>query len=127
MRWTVALLSVVFAACGDDDGSNASVDAASSDAFLGTACDDGVDNDGDGKIDFPIDPGCIAPQADDEADDCPDGANCPQCANGRDDDSNGSMDYPADPGCESAADAIEAIENPVACGASLVIQNLPLS
>ena len=50
---------------------------------------DGRDNDGDGKIDYPDDPGCFAPNQDDETDDCPDGPNCPQCANGKDDDSNG--------------------------------------
>lgn len=31
-------------------------------------CSDGIDNDGDGKIDFPADPGCTSPQDDDERD-----------------------------------------------------------
>lgn len=32
------------------------------------ACSDGLDNDGDGKIDFPNDPGCASPFDDDETD-----------------------------------------------------------
>jgi len=31
-------------------------------------CSDGIDNDGDGKIDFPADPGCLSPADDDETD-----------------------------------------------------------
>ncbi len=34
--------------------------------FIGAACNDGRDNDGDGLIDFPSDPGCLAPEDDDE-------------------------------------------------------------
>src|SRR5690348_17666304 len=32
-------------------------------------CSDGRDNDGDGKIDYPNDPGCLLPQQDDESED----------------------------------------------------------
>jgi hypothetical protein len=88
-------------------------------------CNDGIDNDGDGVYDFPADPGCFAPQADDEKDDCPDGPNCPQCSNGRDDDRNDATDYPNDPGCESASDNVELTASPVACGGGLVINQLP--
>ena len=35
------------------------------------ACSDGVDNDGDGKIDFPNDPGCSAADDSDETDEAP--------------------------------------------------------
>ena len=90
-------------------------------------CSDGRDNDGDGLRDFPSDPGCFSPLSDSETDDCPDGLNCPQCANGRDDDGNGATDYPNDPGCESADDAIEFLDNPVACGMGLAIKHLPPS
>ena len=38
-------------------------------------CQDGRDNDGDGRIDYPRDPGCFAPAADDETDECPEGAS----------------------------------------------------
>jgi hypothetical protein len=83
-------------------------------------CADGMDNDGDGKIDFPHDPGCTAFEDDDETDDCgnapPAGPNCPQCGNHIDDDGDGKIDYdpPAgsmsDPGCSSASDPSEIDE-----------------
>jgi hypothetical protein len=88
-------------------------------------CSDGIDNDGDGKIDYPNDPGCVVPQQDDETDDCPDGPACPQCSNGKDDDGNGSTDYPNDPGCTSAGDYDERTENPVACGNNITIHQVP--
>ena len=119
-----AVLTLALVACGDD-GTSGAHDAGPMDGRLGAQCDDGVDNDGDGKTDFPADPGCSAPNADSETDDCPSGAGCPQCANGRDDDGNGTTDYPGDPGCESASDPIEVTVNPVACGATMMIKDLP--
>jgi hypothetical protein len=71
-------------------------------------CEDGVDNDADGKIDYPNDPGCLSPKGDDETDTCPNGASCPECGNGRDDDGDGFIDYPADPQCLAASSASEA-------------------
>src|SRR5512140_3034203 len=56
-------------------------------------CNDGKDNDGDGLIDYPNDPGCFSPNQDSEEDDCPDGPNCPECSNGKDDDGNGLTDF----------------------------------
>ncbi len=91
------------------------------------ACNDNRDNDRDGREDYPEDPGCVAPQADDETDDCPSGANCPMCGNGVDDDTSGTQDYPADMGCESAADNFEYSGSPQACGANLMVQQLPPS
>src|SRR5262249_25142435 len=41
-----------------------------------TQCNDGIDNDGDGKIDFPDDPGCTDPYDTTETDGCPSGAGC---------------------------------------------------
>ena len=72
-----------------------------------TACNDGIDDDGDGKVDFPVEPGCASVDDNDETDDCPSGPNCPQCSNTIDDDANGSTDYPADTSCPSAAGAVE--------------------
>ncbi len=119
------LAAILFvAACGDNLDNSTSIDAAV-DTVSGPQCSDGIDNDGDGASDYPADPGCFAPQQDDEVDDCPGGANCPQCGNGVDDDGNGSTDYPADPGCTAASDAFEFVNNPVACGAGLVIKPLP--
>ena len=54
-----------------------------------TQCSDGIDNDGDGKIDFPNDPECKSADDDSEA---------PECSNGKDDDGDGKIDR-ADPGC----------------------------
>ncbi|MFN2389105.1 MAG: choice-of-anchor P family protein [Actinomycetota bacterium] len=60
-------------------------------------CEDGVDNDGDGKIDFPNDPGCESPKDDDERD-------LKECEDGVDNDGDGKIDFPADPGCDSPKD-----------------------
>jgi hypothetical protein len=102
---------------GDNDETEDSLQSAQ--------CQDGRDNDEDGKIDYPVDPGCFAPQADDETDDCPSGPQCPQCADGIDNDDNGVMDYPGDPGCIAASDDNERLSNPVACGASMMVRQLP--
>ncbi len=54
-----------------------------------TECNDGIDNDGDGKIDFPADPECKSLDDDSEA---------PECSNNKDDDGDGKIDR-SDPGC----------------------------
>jgi hypothetical protein len=71
-------------------------------------CSDGIDDDADGKTDYPNDPGCGSPDGATETDDCPTGPNCPECANGRDDDTDTKIDYPADTTCKAAGDASEA-------------------
>src|SRR5690606_16355056 len=58
-----------------------------------TACNDGDDDDGDGLVDYPDDPGCTAPG---------DRSEGPDCADGLDNDGDGLVDFPADPGCASA-------------------------
>jgi hypothetical protein len=63
------------------------------------ACSDGVDNDGDGKTDYPDDPGCSS--ADDRTE------KERACADGRDNDADGTTDYPNDRGCVSPADDSE--------------------
>jgi Tol biopolymer transport system component len=60
------------------------------------ACSDGVDNDGDGQIDFPADPGCTSASDNNETN--------PACNDGIDNDGDGRTDFPADPGCTSASD-----------------------
>lgn len=72
-------------------------------------CNDNRDFDGDGLDDFPDDPGCDSPQDNDESDNCPNGASCPQCADGVDnnDAEDTRVDYPADLGCSSASDDSE--------------------
>ncbi|HLL24035.1 MAG TPA: hypothetical protein VK427_18005, partial [Kofleriaceae bacterium] len=69
-------------------------------------CNDGVDNNADGKIDFPNDPGCSSSSDATENTVCP-GANCPVCSNTTDDDTDTQIDYPADFGCSSAAGSTE--------------------
>jgi hypothetical protein len=64
------------------------------------ACDDGLDNDGDGLIDL-NDPGCVDSSDLDETD-------VPQCSNGADDDGDGATDFPADTSCSSYADNDES-------------------
>lgn len=65
------------------------------------ACADGIDNDGDGKKDFPEDPGCSSAIDADETD-------VPQCSDGVDNDGDGKIDFPEDPGCSSYLDAVES-------------------
>lgn len=65
-----------------------------------TICSDGLDNDGDGKVDFPADPGCTSIEDQDETDP-------PICSDGLDNDGDGKVDFPADPGCNSPQDNSE--------------------
>ncbi|HKY19865.1 MAG TPA: OmpA family protein, partial [Vicinamibacterales bacterium] len=60
-------------------------------------CNDTQDNDGDGLIDYPGDPGCSSADDSDETDP-------PRCSNGKDDDGDGLVDFPADKGCTAADD-----------------------
>lgn len=58
-------------------------------------CSDGIDNDGDGKIDYGSDNGCRDIMDNDEK---------TQCQDGIDNDGNGRIDYPDDRGCSSIYD-----------------------
>lgn len=75
------------------------------------ACNDGIDNDGDTKIDYNYtdwngsnpnksDPGCTSYTDDSEL-------GTIQCDNGLDDDSDTKIDYPNDPSCTSPSDNTE--------------------
>ena len=70
------------------------------------ACSNGADDDGDGKVDYPADPGCTSTTDNDEynAPAPPPPAPSYACSNGKDDDGDGKVDYPADPGCTSTTD-----------------------
>lgn len=57
------------------------------------ACDDGIDNDGDGDIDL-ADPGCASPTSNWEN---------PQCNDGFDNDGDGLIDFGGDPDCNNAS------------------------
>lgn len=71
-------------------------------ALARRACEDGVDNDGDGRVDA-ADPGCARAGHDDEVDPIPGAA----CANGIDDDGNGATDWPDDVACVMAGSGAE--------------------
>jgi hypothetical protein len=115
-------------------GTNPSGDPEGFVAILSpTACNDGVDNDGDGLADFPDDPECTSPGDRSEGPDCSDAldndgdglvdfpadAGCSDgsdwterldCGDGIDNDGDGLVDHPADPGCRTASSPREAPE-----------------
>lgn len=81
-------------------GSSSSASATSS--FTSSVsgvpqCSDGLDNDGDGVVDYPADPGCV------NLSDTNEGDATTQCQNGKDDDGDGRIDM-SDAGCKSQQD-----------------------
>ncbi len=79
-------------------------------------CADGLDEDGDGLVDFPDDPGC------DDAFDSSEWSAALVCDNGLDDDGDLLIDYPEDDGCDDLLDASEVPEPelPVALAAGVM-------
>ena len=74
-------------------------------------CMDGIDNDNDGKADFPTDPGCTSAGDNTEnTDGGGGGGGTALCADGIDNDGDTKIDFPADPGCTSATDTSESSE-----------------
>ncbi len=71
-------------------------------------CNDGIDDDGDGKTDYPNDPGCSTTEDDTENDMCPNGPGCPECGDGIDNDNDTHIDYPGDTTCKAAGDSSES-------------------
>ncbi len=63
-----------------------------------TACNDGLDEDGDGLVDFPDDPHCTS---------LGDRSEGPDCSDGLDNDGDGPADSPDDPGCTDGSDLTE--------------------
>lgn len=82
------------------------------------ACRNGADDDGDGRIDFPRDPGCAGREDRDEAD--PD--VLPACADDLDNDGDGQVDYPLDIGCRAASDDGEVD----LCGQGVAVFDYPV-
>ena len=94
-----------------DDG--VAPDGAMSDAIVpdmgaSAACSNGLDDDGDGVVDHPADPGCDDPSDDDETDPIPP----PQCNDGLDNDADGRADRD-DSDCSSELDPTEGGEGAV--------------
>ena len=78
-------------------------------------CSDGLDNDGDGLIDYLDDPGCINPSYFTES---------PQCQDGIDNDGDGKMDY--DAGLSANGFADPAGSDPYCAGTPWVnLESLP--
>lgn len=120
---TVTLTSVPpGSTCNDPNATNNGAVATCTYA----QCHDGVDNDGDGLIDYPADPGCANATDDSENDggpgctvNCGSGSGTYECSDKIDNDGNGLTDYPADPGCSSATDNSERSGGPSSAGFTL--------
>lgn len=131
-------LVLMFTGSGDREAKSFDAGAAFApvlhiDPANNQACLDGIDNDGDGVVDYPDDPGCSAPTdpsereasrvCDDGLDndgdnliDFPEDTGCVSlidgsesefealCIDGLDNDGDGLFDYPADPGCADGDD-----------------------
>ena len=92
----------------------AAVDEGAAYVYVRTQCSDGLDNDGDGEVDFGSgasnDPGCVSAADDSESTD----AN-PQCSDELDNDGDGEVDDPADAGCTAPGDDSEDSESNPQC------------
>jgi glutamine amidotransferase-like uncharacterized protein len=78
-------------------------------------CNDGIDNDEDGYIDWPDDLGCDNLGDDDETDPLPP----QQCEDGIDNDGDGVFDFPSDFGCSSESDNDEVNNGVFQCSNGL--------
>ncbi|MCB9358687.1 hypothetical protein H6503_02030 [Candidatus Woesearchaeota archaeon] len=74
-----------------------------------TECSDGQDNDGDGLVDYPNDPGCLSYSDTDEYNII---TVVHECSDGIDNDGDGSADYPYDFSCSSPTDDDETYPRP---------------
>jgi hypothetical protein len=72
------------------------------DVASGSACADGIDNDGDGLVDVGADPGCT------DFADSSEREGGLACDDGIDQDGDGLADFPDDPGCRDAFSASES-------------------
>ncbi len=132
----VALLALTGCKSDGSDSSSGSAPAPTP-TPAAAVCADGVDNDSDGLVDFPNDPGCSSAADTNEVDptQCNDGIDndedgfidlfdkgcsistdndetdpvvIPACSDGLDNDKDGLIDFPADPGCTATGDNSEA-------------------
>jgi hypothetical protein len=87
---------------GEDDKCYVDAEVRSLVVTPGPACGDGMDNDLDGKVDWPSDPSCVLATGTTEG-------PLPQCADAVDNDGNGLVDL-ADGRCSAPADKLEGLE-----------------
>ena len=99
--------AAVDGATPDGDPADVAVVDAAADAAPLAACANGLDDDGDARVDAD-DPGCTGPEDDDEFNPPPAGA----CEDRQDNDGDGLIDL-FDPDCSSEADPSEGGGNPV--------------
>ncbi len=85
----------------DDNDDDNGTTTSSGGSHKKSQCNDGIDNDGDGAIDFPSDFSCANPQDNNEA------HRKAKCQDGIDNDKDGLIDFPNDPGCTSNQDNSE--------------------
>lgn len=104
-----AFLAILLAGCSGSSGNRVDQEGNTTNSNP-AACEDGIDNDGDGQTDFPNDPGCLAAIDNDETD-----PPAPACSDGQDNDRDGFTDFPADPGCLDGDDVDETDPPPAAC------------
>jgi spore coat protein A len=76
-----------------DDGNSTAGDGCSTACTIEDECQNGIDDDGDGLVDHPSDPGCTS-----AADFLETEASRP-CDDGLDNDGDGAIDFPDDIGC----------------------------
>jgi hypothetical protein len=76
-------------------------------------CLNRLDDDDDGRIDYPADPGCEEPNDREEFND-----TFPECSDDEDNDGDGLVDYPLDIGCVSAGSSSEVDQ----CGQGIRFQ-----
>jgi large repetitive protein len=109
-----------------DPGCETPVDDDEYNPFM---CNNLMDDDLDGLMDYPFDPGCASADDDVEGDDdCsepepPAHTMCPQCGDGIDNDLDGAVDV-LDPGCTHAGDTDEFNVIPGACGPSVTVTDI---
>ena len=84
-----------------DAATDAAADAVPDAGPPPPLCSNGADDDADGQIDYPADPGCAAVDDNDETDPA-----MPACSDGADNDGDGAIDGD-DPGCAGPADPNE--------------------
>ncbi|MEE2663843.1 MAG: SGNH/GDSL hydrolase family protein [Myxococcota bacterium] len=70
-------------------------------SWIDAVCGNGIDDDGDGDIDYPDDAECTS---------LGDGSELADCQDGLDNDGDGDFDYPDDAGCSSPSDLTEVLD-----------------